>query len=215
MKNIKTILLSSSTFFCVLSADGQTTNASVMIDNENRNAVTVAIDQPEKITSAALLQRMAKSGLKEKTKNGITRYKGVTLSEISPDKVDIYTKVEKGPNNSSIVYMSVSMGYNNFTTSVADSAITQHVRDFLEAFIKDAAYYSADAGISTQMSDVAKDEKIYQQLLDEQRDLQKKKSVIESKLVDIQNEINARAEMIQKKKSGVEDAKVKRGNIGG
>jgi hypothetical protein len=46
--------------------------------------------------------------------------------------LDIYTKVEEGPNNSSVVYMAVSKGYDNFA-SVADSAITQNVKAFLES----------------------------------------------------------------------------------
>jgi len=74
-----------------------------MIDKENRNAVMINIEQPEKNTSDALQQRLGRSGLKERERKGVVSYKGVTLSEISPDKVDIYTKVEAGSNNSSVV----------------------------------------------------------------------------------------------------------------
>ncbi len=194
---------------------GQARDASVMIDNENRSAVMITIDQPEKITGDALQQRLERSGLKDKARNGVLRYKGVILSEISPDKVDIYTKVEQGPNNSSVVYMAVSRGYNNFTNNAADSGITQNVKNFLQSFVKDANYYSADVGISTMINDLNKDEKAYQKLLDEQRDLQKKKSNIESRLTEIQNELNVRQEAINKKKTGVDDAKAKRGSISG
>jgi uncharacterized protein YPO0396 len=158
---------------------------------------------------------MARSGLKEKAKNGIVKYTGVTLSEISPDKVDIYTKVEKGPNNSSVVYMAVSKGYNNFTNNASDSLITQNVKIFLQAFVKDAANHSADVGISNQINDVNKDEKKYQHLLDEQKDLQKKKANIDTRLIEIQNELNVRAASIEKKKTGVEDAKAQKSNLNG
>ena len=194
---------------------GQARDASVMIDKENRNAVMIVIDQPEKITRDALQQRLERSGLKERSKEGVIKYKGVILSEISPDKVDIYTKVEAGPNNSSVVYMAVSKGYDNFTNNVADSAITQNVKIFLESLVKDADTQSADVGIKNQIKGVISDEKDYMRLLDEQKDLQKKKSVIDNRLVEIQNELNLRAEEINKKKSGVEDAKIKRGNIKG
>jgi len=173
----------------------------------------IVIDQPEKITRDALHQRLERSGLKERTKEGVIKYKGVILSEISPDKVDIYTKVEAGPNNSSVVYMAVSKGYDNFTNNVADSAITQNVKIFLESLVKDADTQSADVGIKQQIKGVISDEKEYVRLLEEQKDLQKKKSVIDNRLVAIQNELNLRAEEINKKKSGVEDAKIKRGNI--
>ena len=113
MRYIKILLLSSATLFTGTAMYAQARDASVMIDKENRNAVMITIDQPEKITYEALQQRMERSGLKEKEKKGIVSYKGVTLSEISPDKIDIYTKVEAGPNNSSVVYMAVSRGYDN------------------------------------------------------------------------------------------------------
>jgi len=215
MRYIKIILLSSVTLFTGTALYAQARDASVMIDKENRNAVMITIDQPEKITNEALQQRMERSGLKEKEKKGIVSFKGVTLSEISPDKVDIYTKVEAGPNNSSVVYMAVSRGYNNFTNTTVDSNITQNVKTFLESFVKDAATYSADVGIKNQINDVIKDEKNYQRLLEEQRDLQKKKLNIDNRLAEIQNELSVREEGINKKKSGVEDAKVKRSNING
>jgi hypothetical protein len=215
MKFSKTILVISSTFFLNILVKGQALDASVMIDNQNHNAVMISIEQSEKITGDALQERMARSGLKEKAKNGIVKYAGVTLSEISPDKVDIYTKVEKGPNNSSVVYMAVSKGYNNFTNSASDSLITQNVKIFLQAFVKDAANHSADVGISNQINDVNKDEKKYQHLLDEQKDLQKKKANIDTRLTEIQNELNVRAASIEKKKTGVEDAKAQKSNLSG
>ena len=208
-------MLTAASLFSGMFLYGQTRDASVMIDKANRNAVMITIDQPEKITRDALHQRLERSGLKEKARNGVVSYKGVTLSEISPDKVDLYTKVEEGPNNSSVVYMAVSRGYNNFSNSTVDSTITQNVKTFLESFVKDADYHSADVGIKNQIKDVVKDEKSYQRLLDEQSDLQKKKSNIEKRLVEIQNELDVRQEGINKKKSGVEDAKVKRSNING
>ena len=215
MKHIKIILLTSAILFSGNFIYGQARDASIMIDKENRNAVMITVEQPEKITRDALQQRMERSGLKEKEKKGLVSYKGVTLSEISPGKVDIYTKVEEGPNNSSVVYMAVSTGYDNFTNSAADSSITQNVKTFLESFVKDAEIHSVDVGISNQIKDVTKDEKNYQRLLNEQKDLQKKKSSIESRLVEIENELNIKAEGINKKKSGVEDAKAKRSNISG
>lgn len=214
MKQIKTLVLGVVAFLSVLVLYAQPREASVMIDNENRNAVMISIEQPEKITGEALQQRLQRSGLKERSRNGITKYKGITLSEISPDQVDIYTKVEKGPNNSSVVYMAVSHGYNNFTNGTADSLITENIKTFLQSFVKDADYHSADVGISNQISDVNKNEKAYQKLLDEQRNLLKKKSGIESRLIEIQNELAAKGELIDKKKTGIEDARIKRSNIG-
>ena len=213
MKRIKLLILSAATLLSGVVMYGQARDGSVMIDNENRNAVTITIDQPENITRDALSQRMERSGLKERVKKGVTTYKGVTLSEISQDKVDIYTKVEKGPNNSSVVYMAVSRGYNNFTNTGVDSNITQNVKVFLDSFVKDAAYHSSDVAIGGQIADINGDEKSYQRLLNEQNDLQSKKSKIDKRLLEIQNELLVKRENIDKKKSGLEVAKDKRAAI--
>ena len=202
--------LAAAAFFSGILAYGQATEGSVMIDNANRSAVTITIDQPDNVTGDALLQRMQRSGLQNKPKNGAMSFKGVILSDISAEKLDIYTKVEKGPNNSSVVYMAVSRGYNNFTNGTTDSVLTQNVKNFLQSLVKDANDRSADVGISNQINDVNKDQKAYQKLLDEQGDLQKKKTKIENRLVEIQNELDARTVEMNKKKSAIDDAKVKR-----
>lgn len=213
MENIKLSLLISAAVFSGTLMYGQAKEASVMIDKENRNAVMITIDQPENITSDALQQRLERSGLKSKSRNGVMSFKGVVLSEISPGKVDMYTKVEKGPNNSSVVYMAVSRGYNNFTNSAADSSIAQNVSTFLESLVMDANNQYADVGITTQMNEINKDEKDYQNLLEEQKDLQKEKADIDNKLTDVQNRINRRSDSLSRKKTGLEEARVKRGNM--
>jgi hypothetical protein len=210
MKKVKIYLLTVATLFSSLIAFAQATPVSTMIEKENRNAVMIVINQPVDITTDALQQKLQRAGLNEKIRKGAASYKGVILSEISKEKIDIYTKVEKAPNNTSTVYMAVSKGYNNFTSGSADSLITENVVNFLNSFVKDADNHFADLDISNQMNDVTKAEKEYQKLLDEQRDLEKKKSKIDSRLTEIQTALTAMKNDMDKKKSAVEDSKTKR-----
>jgi hypothetical protein len=214
MKHIIRIALTLAVLIFAVCGYGQARDGSVMIDNANRNAELITINQPVKVAVDALQQRLERSGLKEKGKDNVWAYKGVILSEISADKIDIYTKVEQGPNNTSVVYMAVSRGYNNFTNSAADSTITQNVKAFLESFIRNADERSADVGISNQINDVNKDQKAYDKLMDEQGDLQKKKTKIENRLAEIQTELATRQQMMMKKKADIEDAKAKRSAMG-
>jgi hypothetical protein len=207
MKGIKKILLTIFALGSTIVLFAQSSPVSTMIEKENRNAVMIEIKQPVDITIAALQEKLQRAGLNEKVKKGSASYKGVVLSEISKDKIDIYTKVESGPNNTSLVYMAVSKGYNNFTSSDADTAITQNVEAFLNSFVKDADNHFADVGISNQIRDVGKSEKEYQKLLNEQSDLEKKKNKIDNRLVEIQNELNTRKINLDKMKTGVQDAK--------
>jgi hypothetical protein len=210
MKRIKNVLLTILIMFSTVIIFAQSAPASTMIEKENRNAVMIEIKQPVDITTAALQQKLARAGLNDKVKKGVASYKGVVLSEISKDKIDVYTKVEPGPNNTSLVYMAVSKGYNNFTSSDADTVITQNVEAFLNSFVKDADNHFADVGISNKIKEVSRSEKDYQKLLDEQSDLEKKKSKIENRLAEIQNELNTRKTNLDKMKAGVQDAKTTR-----
>ena len=207
MKRIKIVLLTTLIMFSTVIIFAQSTPVSTMIEKENRNAVMIEIKQPVDITTAALQQKLSRAGLNDKVKKGVASYKGVVLSEISKDKIDVYTKVESGPNNTSLVYMAVSKGYNNFTSSDADTVITQNVEAFLNSFVKDADNHFADVGISNQIKDVSRSEKEYQKLLNEQSDLLKKKSKIDNRLVEIQNELDVRKINLDKMKTGVQDAK--------
>jgi hypothetical protein len=212
MNKIKNNLLTTLMLLSTMTIFAQSVPVSTLIEKENRNAVMIEIKQPVDITTDALQQKLQRAGLNEKVKKGVASYKGVVLSEISKDKIDVYTKVESGPNNTSMVYMAVSKGYNNFTSSDADSAIIQNVEVFLNSFVKDADNHFADVGISNQIKDEGKSEKEYQKLLNEQTDLEKKKSKIDNRLVEIQNELNVRKINLDKMKTGVQEAKTNRSN---
>jgi membrane-bound lytic murein transglycosylase len=209
---MKKLSMAIAMLFACTYAISQAVPVSTMIEKENRNAVMIVINQPVKITTEALQQKLQRAGLDEKVKKGSASYKGVTLSEISKEKIDVYTKVEEAPNNTSAVYMAVSRGYNNFTNSGADSAITQNTIAFLNSFVKDADNHFADVNITGQMGDVSKSEKDYQKLLDEQRSLEKQKSAIDTRLGVIQVELANLKTDTDKKKLSVEDSKNKRAN---
>lgn len=213
MKKLRIIVLSTAALFMGVLANGQARDVSVMIDKENRQAVMININQPEGVTSDALNQRLQRSGLKAKTKRGFTKYNMVTFSEISPDQLDIYTKVKKGPGNTSIVYLAATRGYTTLTNSSADSTITANMKEYLQSFVETANRYSVDAEINNQIAAVNKEEKIYQQLFNEQADLQKKKSNIDNRLAEIQRDLRIGEEKITKMKSNLEIERSKRTNL--
>ena len=210
---MKKLFSATTLLFACTYVISQAVPASTIINKENRNAIMITINQPVKITTDALQQKMHRAGLDERVKRGEASYKGVTLSEISKDKIDIYTKVEEAPNNTSTVYMAVSRGYNNFTSGGTDSVITEKTVAFLNSLVKDADNHFADQDISNQVNDVNKFEKEYQHLLDEQRDLEKKKSSIDTRLTEITNELATLKTEMDKKKAAVEDSKTKRSAV--
>ena len=127
------------------------------------------------------------------------------------NKLDIYTRVEK-LGIGTVVYMAASKGYDNFT-SPEDTGITNNIVTFLNNFIPDANYRSVDVDLTAQTENITKQEKAYQKLLDEQKDTEKKRSDAEVKLVQLQNDLQAKQTEIDKLKADLEDMKVKRSNI--
>lgn len=189
----------------------QATIESIVIQKHNRNAVKLYIDQPDDITADALAAKLKRSGLNGNKKKGISIYKGVILSEISNTKLDIYTRVEK-LGVGSVVYMAASKGYDNFAGH-EDTSITNNLIAFLNNFVPDANYRSVDVDLTAQQSNIEKQEKAYQKLLDEQKDTEKKKSDAEVKLLQIQNDLTAKQVEIDKLKAEMESLKTKRSTI--
>jgi hypothetical protein len=215
MKLLRILVLFTTPMLSAIALLAQARTVSTMIEKENRIAVMIEINQSVTISADALKQKFQRAGLNDKMKKGNGAYKGVILSEISKDRIDIYTKVEQGPNNTSVVYMAVSRGSDNFTSSSADSSINENVEVFLNSFVKDANNQFADVGISNQMKGENKSEKEYQKLLDEQRDLEKKKVKIDSRLDEIRDQLVSLKIEVDKKKAEVEDSKVRRTNANG
>jgi hypothetical protein len=189
----------------------QATVESIVIEKKNRNAVKLYIDQPLETTEAALEARLKRSGLNGKRKKGISIYRGVILSEVSPQKLDIYTRVQKR-GVGSVVYMAASKGYDNFTTP-EDQEITYNIVTFLNSFVSDASYRSVDSDLISKQDVIDKQEKAYMKLLEEQKDTEKKKTEAESKLLQLHNDIYYKKTEIERLKAELEDLKIKRTNI--
>lgn len=208
---MKKIIIAIAATVLSVTVYAQATVESIVIQKHNRNAVKLYIDQPEDVTADALAAKLKRSGLNGNKKKGVSIYKGVTLSEISNTKLDIYTRVQK-LGVGSVVYMAASKGYDNFT-SPEDTGITNKIIVFLNNFIPDANYRSVDVDLTVQQASIEKQEKAYQKLLEEQKDTEKKKSDAEVKLLQLQNDIYAKQVEIDKLKAELDDLKAKRSTI--
>lgn len=213
MKKAELIWLLSVILLFNTVSFAQPGNASVAFEKEQRNTQIVLVGLSEKLTSGALGRRMANAGLKNKGENGVTRHTGVVLREISPGKIDILTKVEEGPNNSSIVHMIVFPYHDDSATVYPDSLVNKNVQQFLDSFVEYAVVYSLEIRITEQLDHLKGNEKSYQLLLTEQKELQNKKNGIETRLHVLQGELDKKTYTIIKEKENLEELKVQRENI--
>jgi hypothetical protein len=214
MKSVDLLLFSSIITFSVSEVHAQAMNGSTSIEKENREAMMINIAQTADITSDALEQKMKRAGVSGKSHGDVTIYKAVILSDISPEKVDIYTKVVKNKDKTSCtVFMSVSKGYENFATPGTDKQIFENMKNFLNTFVKDVMIYSLDLKLADKLDEVKKEEKRYDNLVDDEKDLQKDKVNIENKIVNKLKEIKDKKEEVAKRKEELEKLKEQRSKL--
>lgn len=168
----------------------------------DQNAIVANYDLPKNVVENALKERLEKAGLSKKsTEKGFMAYKGATWREVSPDKVDVYAKVE-GKGNVSTITMLVSKGYDNFISSTNDPEKVQNVQAFLNSFVKDVNLYQLKLSIASQEEEVKKAEKDLKTTTDNGAKLTKDKEKIEKQITDSQAEQS-------KKQATLDAAKVK------
>jgi hypothetical protein len=208
MKNIHKIILTFTMLFAFGQTFAQSTIESIVIEKQNRIAVKLYVDQTPSVTSDALVTKLKRSGLSGKNRRGITIYRGVILSEISSNKMDIYTSVQKS-GKGSVVYMAASRGYDNFSTP-EDTAVTNRIISFLNTLVVEANFRSINIDVTKQNEHIEKQEKEYQKLLQDELDIKKNKADADVKLTQLKYQIDAKRLEILKLKQERDNLKNKR-----
>lgn len=111
-----------------------------------------------KFMTATLKEELEKAGLEKRKKyKGFRKYEGVNFPALSPNKVDIYTKV-KGKKNNATVWLLVSTGYDNFISAQKDAAVAANTITFLNKLNDDAAARQAAIDLEAQKAALKKAE---------------------------------------------------------
>ena len=152
------------------------------------------------ITEEAIRDKLSQKGYIGKESKGVILYKGVRIPEISNELVDLYLKVERKSRkdkDESLVYVTVSKGYENYVTPVNDSATVNRVISFSANFLPWAEALALEKDIKDQEDRLKSAEKKYNDLLSDGDGLQKK-------LTKLQQDIEENKSSVQKQKSEVE-----------
>ena len=174
----------------------------VKFNKEDQNAIVADYDLPKGVLEDALKERLEKAGLGKKgSDKGFMAYKATVWTEIGPDKVDIYAKVE-GKGDKSTITVLVSKGYTNFITSASDADKVQRIQNFLNNFAKDAKAYQLRLAIAAQEEVVAKATKEVKNSADDGEKLNREREKIEKQIAENKNE--------QAKKQAAADAESKK-----
>lgn len=121
------------------------------INKVSRPCVVAVYDMSSDLVSEALSDKLKKSKISKgsRAKGGFRVYKGVSIPEISDDKIDLYTKVS-GKKDNSTLYLAVSRGYDNFVSPETDPEMMKKINAYVKSMMNNVNIAKLKADISEQ-----------------------------------------------------------------
>lgn len=194
-------LLSLTTAFSFAQNVKETTVES---PKGKQTAFVAEYNAPEAVVEAALAQKLETSGLKKSGRTkGFTPYYGVSWTAVSPDQVDVFTKVDSRKGVSTVTLL-VSKGYDNFISTGTDAEKAGKVTAFLTAFGNDVRLYQLGLQIAAQSEAIAKAEKALKDDQDAAERLIRDREKIEKAIVDNKSSQERRQQAIVAERSKLE-----------
>ena len=189
------------------------TEATAEIFKTAQPVYTIELNHSPDVVEEALYRdfksQVDKKG--DESKN-IRAYKGVILSQVSPDKMDYYTRVErksKKEKDKSVVYLWVSMGNENFVSSSTNPTVAQNALVYLNNFMNSTAIYQHTLNTQAQEDAVAKAQKKVNSAKDDIADYEKKIADYQKKLEAAKKELVDREAELNNEKQKLEALKAK------
>lgn len=185
MKAFLSLLL----FASAVAASAQSVSTSVKYNKADRPALMLYLPYNQDVAEGTILTKLKETGFEPESKgslfwkqnkvDGYYVFKGVTLRSPEGENqlVDLYFKVDRRgskKDNQSVMYMMTSKGGDNFVTSTSEIPVYNAAQTFLNGFVSETATYKHTLDIQAQEETVKKAEKKLTDLLDEERDLNKR-----------------------------------------
>lgn len=181
----------------------------------SRQAIFNEVPFGEKVTEAAIQDSLEKLGYKPKESKGFMVYRGVKLSSLSNEPLDIYFSVERKSRKEkeiSVITMLMAKGEDNFITQGVDPGIIENGKSFLNGFTNYIDSYNLEQQIAEMEEIRITNEKKTASLTSDAEDLQKKKKKIEKEIEDNIKEQADHKEAAEKNLQSLEVLKSKRKN---
>ncbi len=181
----------------------------VRINKQNQNAFTASYDVDKDVLETAVSDYFSKINLgRSKSYKGYNRYEEAVWSEISPDKIDLYSKVD-GRNNTSNLTLLVSKGYDNYVTTMSDEEMAIRIKTFLNNFMQYTYEAQNDADIKLSEEALKKAEKDFDKIVKDGENLVKDKEKIEKEIEKNAAEKEEAAKKVEEEKAKLEALKKK------
>ncbi|MFA6152792.1 MAG: hypothetical protein WC716_15820 [Chitinophagaceae bacterium] len=181
MKFIGPFAVAAMMSFSALAQNAR--EVSIEINNAAKTGYQQDYKIPKSLMKTTLDDRFKKAGISGgKKSKGYMKYTGVNFPELSPNKIDIYTKIS-GKKDNSAVLMLVSTGYDNFISTTTDPTIAANTIVFLNNLNEDAIKMKKAIELEIQQKELKKAEEKLKKADAEKAKLEKKKANLEKKMM--------------------------------
>jgi hypothetical protein len=202
MKKIVLTLCLGLAFFCKITFAQTAVESNIEIMKVNQPCVMATYTFSQDLLDETIKAKFvdAKVASPDKSK-GFKIYKGVTYPPFGAEKMDIYIKTD-GKKETSICYVALSKGYDNFMTKVTDAETIANVITWLNGLNGGAAKVQLGHDIEAATEANGKSEKKYNSAIEDGKDFQKDLEKLQKKIEDNKTE---QAKLLKE----LEDAKAK------
>lgn len=211
---MKNLLLLTAAFLFVQISIAQR-SGELEWQKQKLPATIINVPQSASVTEAAILQKLSKIGYKPKESKGVYTIKGARITEISPELIDIYFKVErrgKKDKEESVVYFVVSKGYENYIKSTDDPLLNMNIQNYTRGFVPLAEAEGLEREIKEQEETLKSAEKKAGDLQEESESLQKRLKKLQEDIEENQKSIEKQRTEIDNQRKALDLLKAKRKN---
>ena len=197
------------------ATQAQSYTATADYKKMSRQAIFNEVPFAAQVAEAAIQDSLQKLGYKPKESKGFMVYRGVKLSALSNEPLDIYISVERKSRKEkevSVITMLLARGEDNFITQGVDPGIIENGKLFLNGFTNHIDSYNLEQQISEMEETRIAHEKKTSSLANDAEDLQKKKKKIEKDIEENSKEQADHKATSEKHSQNLETLKSKRKN---
>ena len=197
-------VISCFVFGCLLSAAIQAQRiyvSGITVNKQEETAVSGEFLFSEEIIKTVLRERLSGLDAKDEKRNGFIVYKGIRITELSPDKLDLYIRIDQAEgkeHDNTVVRLLVSRGYDNFIREGTDQQIIDNLKTFLQSLQPAAEALSLKRNIEAQEELLKKAERRRNDLIDDLAELRKKIAKLQNELDEKTVSLNQQQTVVDK-----------------
>jgi len=170
----------------IIAARAQSSYTTIQYNDKMRPALMLELPNNPTDAEGTILQKLKEVGYNHETKghlfwkknkiHGIYVFNNVLLPSLSNQEMDMYLKVvqKNKEENSSILYLLVSSGNENFASPEGDTTLWNSSKMFLNSFVEKTRAYTLEQNIKHQENTVKEFQNKLTELQSEAKDLAEK-----------------------------------------